>query len=218
MGKRAKGDPIVAVRQYVKPGHRVVDVGANTGRIAEVMAMTVGPTGSVIAIEPHPGCAASINALAHRFPSFWVVQAAAWDHTGVAQLWDDDKDSCHASLCKEAVWKNLAAVPYTVETVTLDRLIKSSIDFVKMDAQGAECRILSGASRLLAQCPVWFIECWPWGLMQHGGSWQELWKTLRDAGFTLTYQSGEALEDDWFAEWVEEAPQTRFINICAVRA
>ena len=41
-------------RRYLRPGDAVVDVGANIGLATLVAAKIVGPTGRIIAVEPHP--------------------------------------------------------------------------------------------------------------------------------------------------------------------
>ncbi|MGD9895488.1 MAG: class I SAM-dependent methyltransferase [Candidatus Methylacidiphilaceae bacterium] len=38
----------------VKPGHRVLDLGCGTGRLAEYMARIVGPFGEILGIDPLP--------------------------------------------------------------------------------------------------------------------------------------------------------------------
>jgi len=75
-----------------------------------------------------------------------------------------------------------------VTTVTLDGLIGDAgagIDFVKMDAQGAESDILRGARRLLGQAHArLLIEVWPFGIRGLGGTVSALVETLASSGFS----------------------------------
>ena len=73
-------------------------------------------------------------------------------------------------------------------TVTLDALLRDAagdVDFVKMDAQGAEWDILRGAGRLLGQAHARVLmELWPFGIHGLGGSVSALVETLLASGFS----------------------------------
>ena len=51
---RFEAGPVDALRQFIKPGTTVIDVGANIGFFSRRFARWVGPGGRVIAIEPEP--------------------------------------------------------------------------------------------------------------------------------------------------------------------
>lgn len=217
MNLRPKGDPVLAVRLFVKPGQHVVDVGANRGTVTEVMAMEVGLEGHVDAIEPHPGCQAPLQGLVERFPWVTVHPCAAVATAGSVALWENATDSAQSSLAASAVKEPVQPMLSAVEGRRLDDLVTGDVDFVKIDVQGAECRVLEGASRLLTQCPIWFIECWPFGLAQHGDTWQGLIGRLRAAGLQVRYQQGSPFDDVWFTKWADGAPRQLFTNLEAVR-
>jgi hypothetical protein len=74
----------------------------------------------------------------------------------------------------------------TVPAVTLDALRDelARVDFIKIDAQGAEGRILAGARALLARDrPVVLFELWPGGMAAAGSSPSELFSLLDELGY-----------------------------------
>ena len=54
------------VRDHLRPGDVVVDIGANIGYVSLLAASLVGPTGQVIAFEPVPSIADLLEANARR--------------------------------------------------------------------------------------------------------------------------------------------------------
>src|SRR5712671_2399695 len=69
------------LRAHTPAGGVFVDVGANVGTYAMVLARHVGPTGRVIAIEPHPVMLARLafNQAASAGSNIALVPAAAGD-------------------------------------------------------------------------------------------------------------------------------------------
>lgn len=145
-------------RSTIQPGMRVLDVGANVGQFS---AAFVRAGATVVAIEPDQR---SCAALVATCPTVKVLPGAVSDRTAChVDFWLRQADSKHHSLYRQAVPHHQFAQLTTVDTITLDDLGRS-FDFVKVDAQGAEGPILSGASQLLASDAAWLIELWPHGL------------------------------------------------------
>ncbi|MFT3878135.1 MAG: hypothetical protein QM703_00565 [Gemmatales bacterium] len=53
-GVKAEPSEVALVQTLVKPGNIVMDVGAHIGVYSTMLAELVGPTGLVLAYEPHP--------------------------------------------------------------------------------------------------------------------------------------------------------------------
>lgn len=177
------------VRAHVGPGMHVVDVGANIGYYTVLLASLVGPTGRVIACEPDPGNAALLrrSVAENSFGHVAVVEAAVAGTDGHATLYQDTSWHGVHSLARENT-VNPGDGRVDVATVTLDALLRDApgdVDFVKMDAQGAESDILRGARRLLDQAHARLLmEVWPFGIRGLGGSVSALVETLRSSGFS----------------------------------
>jgi len=52
--KRFDQDYVDVLREFLKPGDFSIDVGAHSGDTTLPMALAVGPTGGVFALEPNP--------------------------------------------------------------------------------------------------------------------------------------------------------------------
>jgi FkbM family methyltransferase len=150
-------------RSWLKPGMTVIDVGANAGVYTFSAATRVGSGGKVIAIEPFPACVGYLEETCrvNQFDWVKVYGAAASDRTGNLRL------SLHgASELNEVIAEDVEVKPgqsVEVECLTLDSLIGTeqltTVDFLKLDAEGHEINVLRGARQLLAEfCPVVLYE------------------------------------------------------------
>src|ERR1700720_286440 len=77
-------DELDFLRAHTPPGGVFVDVGANVGTYAMVLARHVGTSGTVVAIEPHPVTHARLafNRAASGFSQVTLVAAAAGTSAG----------------------------------------------------------------------------------------------------------------------------------------
>jgi FkbM family methyltransferase len=175
------------LQRHLSPGGAAVDVGANIGYMTLVAAQAVGPTGSVVAVEPHPDNLALLrenlmrNGVADRVQ---VVGAAAWDSCGSVEL----------SECGENTGDHRVDTLQTqrrvlnVEAVRLDDIISDDrrVDVIKLDTQATEHRALKGAVGLLARDrPVVLCEYWPHGLRDRGEDPLAVLALFRQLGYDI---------------------------------
>lgn len=175
------------MRANVGAGMHVVDVGANIGYYTVLLASLVGPTGRVVACEPDPGNATLLrrSVVENRFVHVQVVEAAVSDAEGRATLHQDSAWHGVHSLAR-ANCVNPGDGQVEVATVSLDWLARGAadVDFVKIDAQGAEADILRGARRLLGQAHARVLmEIWPFGIRGLGGSLDAVVTPFVEHGF-----------------------------------
>lgn len=176
------------VRHYLRPGDRFLDVGANIGVYTLLAASRVGAQGRVDAFEPSPRALSRLaeNLALNRFAERVRVHAAAVSDSAGTVRFTIDKDSMnHIARAKEAE----ATVP--VPAVCLDEAVAGTrYAMGKLDAEGAELRILQGAERMVRAGipPVWLIEI-ARSLHEFGASEKELVMWLRQRGYRLaTYE------------------------------
>jgi FkbM family methyltransferase len=153
------------VRKFLLPGMTVVDVGAHHGLYTLLAAKCVGRRGKVIAFEPSRRERRRL--LRHvRVNTCWnvIVEAfALGDQAGDANLFlvEGAQDWCN-SLRPPAVNGQTETSRVSVERLddALWRLRVDAVDFVKLDAEGAELSVLQGAGEFLrrASRPVILAE------------------------------------------------------------
>lgn len=197
-----------AFRQHVQPGMTVFDIGANFGLFTLAAAAAVGNAGKVYAFEPSSATAAvltdhlRLNGLASRVK---VVPLAVNDISGAVEFWEQGTSPL-ASLSRRAAWRSTVQSgraetdQRVVQAVSIDDFCRDHgvyPDVIKLDAEGAEARILRGARRLLGRraCVI-FLEAHPWVLDELGDTHEALLRELASLGWTydLLYRRGE--EDD----------------------
>jgi FkbM family methyltransferase len=145
------------LRAHTPCGGVFVDVGANVGTYAMVLARHVGANGKVIAIEPHPVTFArlSFNNAASRFTQVNLVAAAAGPADGELMI-ETDGDNLGAShIVTGTTAKDSIRVPSWRLQRILDEAGASKIDALKIDVEGFEDRVLTGFFR---DAPV---SLWP---------------------------------------------------------
>ncbi len=158
-------------------GKAVFDVGAHVGFHAMCFAELVGPGGKVYAFEPNSFNRDRMRTILLRSPDLEsriaVYDLAVSDKCGTARFYfNPDVESGASSGSKlgdvyptvgEEVFRKNEFLPQTVRTTSLDELsllgVKDIPALVKLDVEGAECLVLSGAQRILrAHRPVLLIE------------------------------------------------------------
>ena len=168
------------LRAFVGEGSCVIDVGANVGFFTTRFARWVGPRGCVVAIEPEASTHAELvrglaaRALAGRVRTH---RAAADSRGGSALLLVNPDHPGDHRLGEEGE---------PVPTVTLDDLVPAAakVSFIKIDVQGAEMRVLSGAAAVLARDrPALFVEIDPGGLARYGAGIDPLLSWLASRGY-----------------------------------
>ncbi len=134
------------LRAHTPAGGVFVDVGANVGTYAMVLARHVGVSGKVIAIEPHPVTHARLafNRAASNCTQVTLVAAAAGPSDGELMI-ETDGDNLGAS---HVVAGKLSDNAIKVRSLRLQRILGdafvSHVDALKIDVEGYEDRVLTG--------------------------------------------------------------------------
>jgi FkbM family methyltransferase len=133
--------------RYCTPGMTVVDVGANLGYYSLLASKSVGPSGKVIAMEPNSeNCRLLLSSLRlGGITNVELIPVACDRSTGWAYY--STHVGSNGGLIDE---DDLLAHPgVVVPTFRLDDLVAGPVGFLKMDVEGAEGRVVSGATRLI---------------------------------------------------------------------
>lgn len=153
------------LRRYLRSGMRFIDVGAHHGLYSILASRCVGPEGSVSAFEPEPGCFRRLRwhtklngaAAVELFP----CGLGAREETAEFHVPTRGIDTV-SSLRPNAFTGNTSR-RIRIRLVPLDSIACKSgaktVDFVKLDAEGAELLILDGAAETIRlHQPLWLFE------------------------------------------------------------
>jgi FkbM family methyltransferase len=132
------------------------DVGANVGDYARALRECLGPAARILAFEPHP---LTYRQLAAGLATLDIecIHAAVDRQPGRVVLHDRPADSGteQASLLPELAsqYYRVEAIRHEVPAIALDDFARErgieAFDFVKIDVEGLELRVLEGARGLL---------------------------------------------------------------------
>lgn len=140
--------------QTVKPGMRVIDVGANYGYYTLLLGDAVGESGEVIAVEPNPDAAAllgeslTLNGFAARTR---LVPQAVGAQDGTALLFTPEGEPKNALLVSQPDLPGGRTCEVAVTTIDALTLAGPKVDLIKIDAEGAEQSIIAGMQGLIAR-------------------------------------------------------------------
>jgi FkbM family methyltransferase len=186
---------------YMPENARYVEVGANYGYYTMQAACLVGDKGTVTAFEPGPRMfsllerSIDINGVAGRTT---LHQSAVSDTVGSAILYMK-RDWHGGSSLYEEVGSTLDITEVEVPTTTLDEALGATkVDFLKIDAEGAELSVLGGAEAVLAASPdlLLMIEVYAGQWAPADGDTTSFLRLLRDQGFRfwLVEEDGTGVE------------------------
>jgi len=140
----------------IEPGDTVIDGGANLGIFTCAFAAAVGPQGRVIAFEPLPYAydALADNIRANGFDNCEPHRSALSNQNGETKI-DVRFGPVRASIVRDFGGTDVQTIP----TCTIDSLNVSRVDFIKLDAEGAELAAIEGTKATLCKFkPIVCVE------------------------------------------------------------
>lgn len=133
----------------VKSGHICVDVGANCGYYTMMMSVLSGEVGMVYSIEPVPATFQILNevVIANRLGNVKTYQLAIGPFSGTATVMFNRPGDLSACVDGIGVYVDGEATQRSgVRMMTLDEFVVreqiTKLDFLKIDAQGADLTLL----------------------------------------------------------------------------
>jgi len=142
--------------RLIDPGDTVVDAGANVGYMTVLAAAAAGPTGRVVAFEPHPDLFAvlrqNVEMTAGRLPSATVDlhNAALGEAAGTAQLVLPHYFSSNDGVGSLATVPTAGSNAIPVSVAILDEALgEARVGLMKLDVEGFELHVLHGGRQAL---------------------------------------------------------------------
>jgi FkbM family methyltransferase len=138
------------IRQCLRPGMGVMDVGANIGVYSLLAASVVGPTGYVLAVEPNPNNVKLLEAsrMENSFDHLFICQAAATAKMEILALHSFGSNGTATVTDKDSIMSTL-----TVSGLPIDKVVKDNqeINLIKIDIEGGEYKALLGLSSTISK-------------------------------------------------------------------
>ncbi len=143
-------------KKIIKPGMRVVDVGAHIGFFTRLFSKLVGSAGAVYAIEADPENFGLLEKNTQRLANAKIYHIAASDRAGTIDFYHcQEKSGCHSTLPNVPL--NFKIKKIFVPADDLDSLLAregaGKIDVIKMDIEGGEVAALRGLQKTIAENP-----------------------------------------------------------------
>jgi len=143
--------------RIIKKGMNVINVGANIGYFTLLIAKLVGNDGKVYAFEPSIRTSKLLqkNIELNKYQNISVETKAVSDQNNIVDLWVG-RGSVFNFVSSKAPEKDPELFKTTAKTTSIDDFIsenKIKLDFLFMDAEGSEMKILEGMKKTLQENP-----------------------------------------------------------------
>lgn len=219
-----------AMMRMVRPGMRVINVGANFGYYALLFADLVGKSGSVVAVEPNPELCVLIDKSKHAngFSQLTVVRAAAADESGVGTVVIPDGYCMNAHLGDVS---GTDGVVVATQIATVDRIAGTAWGYVELghhevpragvenvrpvlpdvvfiDAEGAEERIWEGMGITRAKKDVTLVIEYSPGRYKDALGFA---KKFKEDGFALGFINNEGAIEAQTPEQLAAGPEVMVV-------
>lgn len=134
------------LKNHIKQGNVVLDIGANIGYFTCLLSNLVGKSGYVYAFEPEPNNFKLLkkNVEENNCQNVTIEQKAVCDKTGKQTLNISPESTGHS------LYEKLGTDTVLVDTISLDDYFNDTkVDYIKSDAQGADYPMVLGMTKLL---------------------------------------------------------------------
>jgi FkbM family methyltransferase len=177
-----------ALSRLLRPGDVYVDVGANNGFTVASALDLVGNAGSVIAVEPNPGCCRRLNEIQklNRLEHFHVLPLALGSERSQAALRLPGGRSGHGTLAHtdDRVCSYVRVERADAVLADLLSALGRRVRCIKLDVEGFEPQVVEGMEELLKESrPYLIAEHEPILLERAGNSPSALAERMRNLGY-----------------------------------
>jgi len=160
--------------KLIKPGDIVYDIGANIGYNSIITSKLVKESGKVVAFEPEPTNfkLLKFNLSKNNCSNVVCESLAASDEVGATHLYLNEDNLGDHRMFKTSLRRKRIRI----QQIDIDSYPPAStekIDFVKIDVQGAEHRVVSGMEHVISNNRDIIkvaLEFWPNALDMAGNS------------------------------------------------
>ncbi|MEZ5031449.1 MAG: FkbM family methyltransferase [Saprospiraceae bacterium] len=207
-----ESDTNIILERYIKSGNVVIEAGANIGTETLLLSRLVGHQGKVLAFEPVPNIANRLaeNCRLNGLDNVVLEQLALGESNDTISFFVADETFTNQGMGSKYPVNQHLTKEININQITLDAYMKSavvdSIDFIKMDIQGAELDLLKGGAETISHyLPSIFLEASEgWSSLSDLYEWltdkgYDVFLIQKDTGLTLI-TCEEIYPGNWFAK------------------
>ncbi|HRC33635.1 MAG TPA: FkbM family methyltransferase [Bacteroidia bacterium] len=174
------------LKQHIKPGDIVLDIGANIGFYTSILSQLAGNKGQVHAFEPDITNFKYLKRKTSHLKNITINAAAVNSNGGKITVYV----SPMLNVDHRTYEPENYASKYEMDAVSIDEYLQKNkkVDFIKMDIQGFEFEALKGMEKTLAfnnEIKI-LSEFWPYGFTKAGCDALTVAQWIWDKGFTIT--------------------------------
>lgn len=205
------------MRDLVKVGGAVVDIGAHIGIETLMLSEWVGSTGQVLSLEPDPATFAMLrrNCELNGCQNVRLFQMAASSSAGTLSFVSNEGVTSHLARSDDSM-KGDGNSTIQVQAVRLDDLLaeqRVTPSLIKVDVEDFEGDVLRGAANLLKDAhPAWVIE------IHSPKSARECNDILASAGYVVSViERPDITPDDYISSrYLDEGEEFQRLHFLAV--
>lgn len=176
-----------------------IDVGLHTGAILNSI-LRVAPAGEHYGFEPLPHLFAAAVSQYAALDNLHLLNTALGDSTGTAAFQHVVTNPAYSGFLRRRYDRpQEEVVEITVSLMKLDDILPADFDvrFIKIDVEGAELQVLSGAAQTLSRCR-------PFVVFEHGLGAADVYGTEPEMIFD--FLTGCGLRISVMQDWLRSAP------------
>jgi FkbM family methyltransferase len=192
------------LKQQVKPGDTVLDIGAHIGFFANITAQMVGPNGKVYAFEPTPSTHGMLQKMCADNNNAAIVTpvnkaVGKEDGTITFYISNDQIDNTNSMLGYRDAANHR---PIDIALTSVDNFVRQQglarVDFIKIDVEGAEYDTIRGAAETLQRFrPACILAIHPKLIAEKGDSLGDIYDFVAATGCHIAV-NGQPMGRDAF--------------------
>jgi FkbM family methyltransferase len=192
-------------RGFLRSGNVCIDIGAHEGRHMNPMLECIGSSGRMLAFEPIPALASKLAAtIVERGleASVTIHQVALADASGTSTFVIATDAPAYSGLLERVYDVPTGTQKIEVTLAKLDEVFSGEdrLDYIKIDAEGAEWSILKGARKVLDRYrPVVSFEFGEASYRNYGVVPEEVHDYFSSLGYQVFDIKGRELDREAFS-------------------
>jgi FkbM family methyltransferase len=194
-------ESVTFFKKHIYKGQVVIDVGAQIGLMAKLFADLVGENGRVYAFEPTPKTFTVLKktiSLNKQERIIKPIEAAISEKKGKASFSISNQDIDAANSLSDTNRQHQTHM-ISVDVLSLDEFVAeeavSKVDFIKIDAEGAEYFVLKGARTILKEYrPIINLALHPKSMMALNSTLKQVYDFIMEENYAIYSNNKEISE------------------------